>query len=408
MPSLPTAGNLNYPCLIQSPDDSLSACWTSDWALRKPGRFHPPGFLDWLESLPEIDAVPLPEDRHFSVGWNALGTIPVPPDPKPGFSTFRESLFDHRVTDAYRIVHGQSDGFPGWYVDRWGGALLVSGQGTPADIPPPLRQTLHQLVDSGQAQSLHFQPWEKAVRGVEGANLNPVLLHGSPVTGTFSIIENGLKFGIRFSEGYSVGLFTDHRDNRRRWLQGRVTREWPLPQTGELLNTFAYTCGFSVAAARLGWRTTSLDLSKKYLDWGRKNFELNGQSQDGHDFIFGDAMEWMSRWANKKRRFDAVILDPPTFSKSRDSHRRTRLFRAEKDFVELAEIAGRVLGRHGVLMASTNAAQLTPMAFLKQLSDGLFRAGHKIDRVEFCGQGPDFPIGIHENPHLKCFWIRVE
>src|SRR5208282_2118674 len=120
-----------------------------------------------------------------------------------------------------------------------------------------------------------------------------------------------LRFALRFDEGYSVGLFLDQRDNRRRLLHRHGA--------SEVLNAFAYTCGFSVCAAASGARVTSLDLSKKYLDWGRRNFVLNQLDPARHDFIFGDAFAWFRRLAKKKRLFDIIILDPPTFSRSKES-----------------------------------------------------------------------------------------
>src|SRR6202040_322297 len=141
-----------------------------------------------------------------------------------------------------------------------------------------------------------------------------------------------LQFELSFNEGYSVGLFFDQRDNRRRLLVNHVAAEFPLFPGGadeaEVLNTFAYTCGFSVAAAKAGARATSLDLSKKYLEWGKRNFALNQLDPAAHDFIFGDVFDWLRRLAKKGRAFDVVILDPPTFSQSREAG----TFQAEKDY----------------------------------------------------------------------------
>ena len=80
---------------------------------------------------------------------------------------------------------------------------------------------------------------------------------------------------------------------------------------------FAYTCGFSVCAALAGARTTSLDLSRKWLAWGQRNFVLNGLDPAAHDFIYGDATDWLRRLGRKGRQFEAVLLDPPTFSTSK-------------------------------------------------------------------------------------------
>ena len=119
------------------------------------------------------------------------------------------------------------------------------------------------------------------------------------------IRENGVNFAIRFNEGASVGLFLDQRDNRRRLLTNHVAAGFPLFPNGaagvQVLNVFAYTCAFSVCAARAGATTTSLDLSRKYLDWGRRNFQLNGLDPAQHDFIYGDAFDWLRRLAKKGR-----------------------------------------------------------------------------------------------------------
>src|SRR5207302_10719388 len=127
---------------------------------------------------------------------------------------------------------------------------------------------------------------------------------------------------LSLSEGYSVGLVLDQRDNRRRLLTGHIAAGFELgvgvQAALEILNTFAYTCAFSVCAAKAGARTTSLDLSKKYLEWGKRNFTLNRLDPAGHDFIYGDTFAWLRRLAKKRRRFDCVVLDPPTFSRSKE------------------------------------------------------------------------------------------
>src|SRR6185369_16519313 len=106
-------------------------------------------------------------------------------------------------------------------------------------------------------------------------------------------------------------------------------------QGAEVLNTFAYTCGFSLAAAKAGARTTNLDLSKKYLEWGKRNFALNDLDAARHGFIYGDAFDWLRRLQKGGRVFDCVILDPPTFSRSKDSG----TWQAEKNYGKLVEAA---------------------------------------------------------------------
>ena len=217
-------------------------------------------------------------------------------------------------------------------------------------------------------------------------------------------------FELSLNEGYSVGLFLDQRDNRRRLLTGHVAAGFelyePTPAGSEapiVLNAFAYTCGFSVCAAKAGARTTSLDLSKKYLEWGKRNFVLNGLVPAEHDFIFGDVFDWLRRFAKKRRAFDVILLDPPTFSQSKESG----VFRAEKDYGKLVELALPLLKPAGVLFASTNAAEWSPENFLAALKRAVQAARRTVLNLHYAAQPPDFPISRGESAHLKTAWLRL-
>jgi 23S rRNA (cytosine1962-C5)-methyltransferase len=150
-------------------------------------------------------------------------------------------------------------------------------------------------------------------------------------------------------------------------------------------------------------RATSLDLSKKYLDWGKCNFSLNGLDATTHDFIYGDAFDWLKRLAKKQRTFDTVLLDPPTFSQSKESG----VFRAEKDYGRLISAALPVLKSGGVLFASTNAADWAPEDFLSDISAAIRNGGRKIVQQHYVPQPPDFPISKAEPAYLKTVWLRI-
>ena len=211
------------------------------------------------------------------------------------------------------------------------------------------------------------------------------------------------------SEGYSVGLFLDQRDNRRRLLTQHIASAFPLlpssivNRKSEILNTFAYTCGFSVCAARAGARVTSVDLSKRYLEWGKRNFLLNQLDPAQHEFIYGDTLEWLRRLAKKDRHFDAVLLDPPTFSQSKQSG----AFRAEKDYGRLVTAALPLLTTGGVLFASTNAAGWPLKEFLARVEQALGGARWRIVQRHYVPQPPDFPVSRAEPAHLKTVWLRA-
>jgi 23S rRNA (cytosine1962-C5)-methyltransferase len=171
-----------------------------------------------------------------------------------------------------------------------------------------------------------------------------------------------------------------------------------------VLNIFAYTCGFSVCAAKAGAHTTSLDLSRKHLDWGQRNFRLNRLDPAQHDFIFGDAFDWLRRLARKRRLFDVVLLDPPTFSQSKQSG----VFRAEKDYGKLVAAALPLLKPKGILFASTNAADWPPEQFNAAVESPVETAGRKTLQKHYVPQPPDFPISRAEPGYLKTVWLRLD
>jgi 23S rRNA (cytosine1962-C5)-methyltransferase len=171
-----------------------------------------------------------------------------------------------------------------------------------------------------------------------------------------------------------------------------------------MLNVFAYTCGFSVCAAKAGARTTSLDLSKKYLEWGRRNFSLNGLDPGVHDFIYGDAFDWLRRLAKKGRAFDVVVLDPPTFSQSKEQG----VFRVEKNLGDLVAAALRVLKAGGVLLASANAAGWPAEKFVASVESAVRTGNRNIRHRHYVPQPPDFPVSRAEPAHLKTLWLQID
>ena len=326
---------------------------------------------------------------------------------KADFSTDRRTpLIDLKETNALRLLHGASDGWPGWYVEQLGDYLLSQ-----SEYPLTTAQTvkLEAMLRASSLRGAYHKLLNRQVRRSATAEASPQLMAGRPAPERFEIRENGVRYELSFAEGYSMGLFLDQRDNRRRFLTRHIAAGFrPIsPQTPdakpELLNCFAYTCGFSVCAALGGMRTTSLDLSKKYLEWGKRNFALNGLDPANHDFIYGDTFDWLRRLARKQRSFDVIVLDPPTFSQSKESG----VFRADKDFGQLVKAALPVLRPGGVLLASTNAAGWPPEDFIAKVQAAAQASGRKITQEHFVPQPMDFPISRAEPAYLKTFWLRL-
>ena len=316
----------------------------------------------------------------------------------------RTALIDSQVTNACRLVHGAADGWPGWYVDRLGDFLLSQSERPLSDEQ---RARLDGWLKQFALRGAYHKLLSRQVRQQRVAETSPRLALGEAAPGEFTARENGVRFALSFSEGYSVGLFLDQRDNRRRFLVNHIAAGFPLfpngPRGAEVLNTFAYTCGFSVCAALTGARTTSLDLSRKYLDWGKHNFALNSLDFAQRDFIYGDVFDWLKRLRKKGRLFDAIVLDPPTFSQSKQHG----AFRAEKDYGGLVALALPLLRPEGVLLCSTNAAGLRPERSLEMILTAITGQGRAVLKQHYVPQPPDFPISRDEPAHLKTVWLRV-
>jgi 23S rRNA (cytosine1962-C5)-methyltransferase len=315
----------------------------------------------------------------------------------------RAAAIEPEATNAFRVIHGASDGWPGWFVEKLGEFLLSQSA---AALDARQQEELSRLAKKFSSRGTYHKILSRQVRKSNVADASPQLVFGEAAPEQFEILENGVRYEMSFNEGYSVGLFLDQRDNRRRFLTGHIAADFDFgPWTSDfgLLNCFAYTCGFSVCAAKAGARTTSLDLSKKYLEWGKRNFTRNGLDPAAHDFIFGDTFDWLRRLAKKGRAFDVIVLDPPTFSQSKEHG----TFRAEKDFGKLVTAALPVLKPGGILFASTNAAEFSPEEFLADIETAVRGAKRKILKQHYVPQPPDFPISRDEPAYLKTVWLKV-
>jgi 23S rRNA (cytosine1962-C5)-methyltransferase len=188
-----------------------------------------------------------------------------------------------------------------------------------------------------------------------------------------------LKFGIDFGAGFSVGLFPDQRENR-----SYVRHIAPK----RLLNCFAYTCSFSLSAAYVGATTLNIDLSKKSLVRGRENFALNNLPILGHRFIADDVMTVLPRLARKGEKFDVIILDPPTFSRSPGG----KTFHVENDFETLLVNSLELAEQSSHVLVSTNCSTLREHALEVMARYGL-KAARRAGTLHRSPPLPDFPPG---------------
>jgi 23S rRNA (cytosine1962-C5)-methyltransferase len=210
------------------------------------------------------------------------------------------------------------------------------------------------------------------------------------------VLEHGVRYLARPNSGLSVGLFLDMREVRA-WVR-------EVAAGRRVLNLFAYTCAFGVCATLTGAkRVLNIDLSRSALEWGRTNYTLNSCPIDPYDFVRGDALDWLKRFARRGEQFDLVIVDPPSFSTSGRG-----AFSVERDFPTLAEAAARVVAPGGILLAATNHAGITDRQFDQRLSAGLGAAGRVAELVRTWHEPmPDFPVARGRRPYLKVRALQV-
>ncbi len=277
-------------------------------------------------------------------------------------------------TNAVRLIDGAGDGLHGIVLEKYAAHWLVSTTGP--QLSPQVREWLR---DTGV--SCYWKRLDQHLKE------SPIHLSGPEITEPFLILENGITSEISFQSGYSQGIFLDQRDNRAE------VRRLMAPGM-KLLNTFAYTGAFSVAAAMAGAETTTLDLSQPYLDWARRNFSHNSLDPAVHHFCKGDTFHWLRRFAKQGRRFDGIILDPPTFSRDEKG----KVFRVEENFGELTTLARDILTPDGWLLCSTNCRHLALNDFQKQLRNAMPR--------QMVSRHFAMPLDFTDEPYLKSIWLK--
>ena len=279
--------------------------------------------------------------------------------------------FEAEGTDAHRLCTVDN----GW-AERFGRDVLVSFRTTAAQD-----RLVHEL--NAWSKSTEFPISRVFARFLPRKNEEretPKLVIGNEGESLQTVAtEEHLKFGIDFGAGYSVGLFVDQRENRRFVRQSKPKR---------VLNCFAYTCSFSVAAASVGAQTVNVDLSKKSLERGRQNFVLNSLLTEGHQFIADDVRPVLGRLARRGQKFDIIILDPPTFSRTKGGD----AFHVEKDFEEIVVAALEVVERDGRILLSTNCETLNEQA-LERMARYCVKLSRKSGGLHRQPSPVDFPAG---------------
>jgi 23S rRNA (cytosine1962-C5)-methyltransferase len=310
----------------------------------------------------------------------------------------RDALVRSGDTTAYRVVHGENDGFPGLVVDRYGEVAVVK---TYSEIWfAHLATVVPILADELEPDCVVLRLSRALLRHVPEGIHEGMALVGTPPRSPVPFLEHGLRFEADVVHGHKTGHFLDQRDNR--------TRVRSMAKGARVLDVFSCTGGFSVAAAAGGATTvTMVDVSAPALAAARHNLDLN------HDraavracrvhTIAGDAFDVMARLAGERARFDLVVVDPPSFAANRAS-----VGRALRAYERLAELAAELVQPGGVLVQASCSSRVDQASFTEAVHAGARRAGARLAELARTGHAVDHPIGFPQGAYLKALFARVE
>lgn len=326
----------------------------------------------------------------------------------------REGLFDADTT-GFRLVHGESDGWPGLVLDRYGGVLvlklytsawlpwleLLSAQIVEELRPSRLILRLSRNIREAAATQGLEDGGEWSREGREELPLPAPALPSRPWrpsrdTTPVVFLETGLRFEADVVRGQKTGFFLDQRENRR--LVGE------LAAGRDVLNAFSFSGGFSLYAARGGARrVTDLDISPHATAAAGRNFTLNRHlpsvAAAAHETVQADAFDWL---VTPGPKFDLVVLDPPSLAK-----RETERVGAVAAYRRLAGLGLARLRPGGVLVTASCSAHVLAEEFFGAVRDALRRGGRRFEELRTTGHPPDHPATFPEAHYLKCLYARV-
>ncbi len=311
----------------------------------------------------------------------------------------RYSLGRSGDTTAFRLINEEGDGLPGLAVDVYDDYAVAQlyGEDGPWSAEARRSRVLDAIFALGfSGIYLKVRPRQANTivdaRREEFAPKEPV--RGTPAPESFAIFESGAPTLVRLADGLSTGIFLDQRSNRAK------VRE--LVGGQNVLNLFAYTCGFSVSAALGGaWRTVSVDVSSNVLERGRENMIAAGVIDSGeHQFVADDVFAWIARARTKERPFDFVILDPPSYSTTKKSR-----FSSSNDYADLAAAVLQLVRPGGKLLACSNNRGISHQKFRRLMHDAARKANVEFSQMKEMPEPSDFPAPPGVELHLKSLLI---
>lgn len=301
----------------------------------------------------------------------------------------RNAYYQDDLTTAYRLFNQEGDGFGGLTVDLYGDYAVFSWYNSYVyqirqTISEAFRQVFPEVL--GAYEKIRFK----------GLDYESAHVYGQEAPDFFTVLENGVLYQVFMNDGLMTGIFLDQHEVRGSLVDG-------LAMGKSLLNMFSYTAAFSVAAAMGGAsQTTSVDLAKRSRELSQAHFQANGLSTDEHRFIVMDVFEYFKYAKRKDLTYDVIVLDPPSFARNKK-----QTFSVAKDYHKLISQSLEILNPGGIIIASTNAANVSRQKFTEQIDKGF--AGRSYQILNKYGLPADFAYNKKDESsnYLKVISMKV-
>ena len=301
----------------------------------------------------------------------------------------RSAYYQDDLTTAFRLFNQEGDGFGGLTVDLYGDYAVFSWYNSYVYqirkvISEAFRQVFPEVL--GTYEKIRFK----------GLDYESAHVYGQEAPEFFTVLENGVLYQVFMNDGLMTGIFLDQHEVRGSLVDG-------LAMGKSLLNMFSYTAAFSVAAAMGGAsQTTSVDLAKRSRELSQAHFQANGISKDDHRFIVMDVFEYFKYAKRKDLTYDVIVLDPPSFARNKK-----QTFSVAKDYHKLISQNLEILNPEGIIIASTNAANVSRQKFTEQIDKGF--AGRSYQILNKYGLPADFAYNKKDESsnYLKVISMKV-
>jgi 23S rRNA (cytosine1962-C5)-methyltransferase len=306
----------------------------------------------------------------------------------------RQALIPTGSTEAYRVVHAESDGVPGLVADLYRDVLVVQFLSSGAEY---WRNTLSALLQELTGCKTLYERSDVDVRELEGLKARAGVLSGDENLQRLKISENGLQFWIDFRRGQKTGFYLDQRDNR--------VRVRALAQGRRVLDCFTYTGGFPVAALAGGASSVvAIDSSAESLALARENLALNDLPGDRVNWVAGDVFQTLRKLRDQGQLFDLIVLDPPKFAPTS-----AQAQRAARGYKDINLLAFKLLDPGGLLVTFSCSGGVSEDLFQKIVAGAALDAGVEALLMERLHQAPDHPVALNfpEGAYLKGFILRI-